>query len=183
MIARTSGLKSPQDLWRRAVAILCMALIASGDALVFAQQAAQAAEESPKIPNDQLDSLVAPIALYPDSLLAQTLVASTYPLEIVQLHPWIQSNSNLKPKEISEAVKKQNWDPSIQAMALFPDVVKNMYENIKWTDDLGNAFLAQQSDVMDAAQRMRTKARDSGKLASTSQQTVETKIVENKPLL
>jgi hypothetical protein len=154
MIASTSRSRS-RGLWRRPVAILCVALLASGDSLVFAQQAVQAAEESPKISSDKLDSLVAPIALYPDSLLVQTLVASTYPLEIVQLQQWMHNNSNLKLKEISEAVKKLDWDPSIQAMAVFPDMVKKLYENIRWGDDLGNAFLAQQTDVMDAVQRMR----------------------------
>jgi len=174
---------SPRGAWRRPVAILCVALIATGDSVLFAQQAAPTAGESPKIPNDQLDSLVAPIALYPDPLLSQTLVASTYPLEIVQLHQWIEKNSKLKPKEISDAVKKQDWDPSIQAMAVFPDVVKNMHENIRWTADLGNAFLAQQSDVMDAVQRMRGKAKDAGHLKTTQQQTVETKVVESKTVV
>src|SRR5204863_480091 len=183
MVEKTSRSTSPQGLWRRPVAILCVALIASGDSLCFAQQADPTAEAPSKIPNDKLDSLVAPIALYPDSLLSQTLVASTYPLEIVQLHQWIQKNSKLKPKEISEAVMKEGWDPSIQAMAVFPDVVKNMHENIRWTADLGNAFLAQQSDVMDAVQRMRSKAKDAGHLKSTQQQMVETKVVESKTVV
>src|SRR5947207_1448026 len=183
MVERTSQSTSPQGLWRRPVAILCVALIASGDSLSFAQRADPTTEESPKISNDKLDSLVAPIALYPDSLMTQTLVASTYPLEIVQLHQWIQKNSKLKAKEISEAVKKDGWDPSIQAMAVFPDVVKNMYENIRWTAELGNAFLAQQSDVMDAVQRMRSKARDAGRLMSTKEQTVETKVLESKTVV
>jgi hypothetical protein len=99
---------------------LCVALIASGDSVLFPQEAASTSVESLKIPNEQLDSLVAPIALYPDPLLSQTLVASTYPLEIVQLQQWIEKHSNLKPKEMSEAVKTQPWDPSIQAMAVFP---------------------------------------------------------------
>src|SRR5205809_4206802 len=121
------------------LAMIGIVLLLSGNSVALGQQADQhnaaPAAEAPKIPNDQLDSLVAPIALYPDSLLTQTLVASTYPLEIVQLHQWLQKNSNLKPKEISEAVKKQDWDPSIQAMAVFHEVVKNMYDNIKWTAD------------------------------------------------
>jgi len=165
------------------MAILCVALIASGDSVLFPQEAASTSVESLKIPNEQLDSLVAPIALYPDPLLSQTLVASTYPLEIVQLQQWIEKHSNLKPKEMSEAVKTQPWDPSIQAMAVFPDIVKNMTENIRWTSDLGNAFLAQQNDVMNAVQRMRTKAKDAGQLKSTPQQTVETKVVESKTIV
>ena len=139
--------------------------------------------EAVKLPPEQLDSLVAPIALYPDPLLSQTLVASTYPLEVVQLKQWLEKNSGLKEKELAEAVKKQNWDPSVQALAALPDVVKRLSEDIKWTTDLGNAFLAQQGDVMDAVQRMRKKAQDTGNLKSSEQQKVETKVVENKQVI
>jgi len=147
------------------------------------QSGAPAAQENVKLPPEELDSLVAPIALYPDPLLSQTLVASTYPLEVIQLKQWLDKNSGLKDKELTEAVKKQNWDPSIQALAALPDVVKRLSENIKWTSDLGNAFLAQQSEVMDAVQRMRKKAKDSGNLKSSEQQKVETKVVENKQVI
>src|SRR5919109_4841603 len=140
-------------------------------------------EEAPKIPNDQLDSLVAPIALYPDQLLSQTLVASTYPLEIVQLQQWLEKNKNLKDKALATAVQKQNWDPSVQAMAAFPDLVNRMTDNIQWTTDLGNAFLAQESDVMDAVQRMRTKAESKGTLKTTQQQKVETKTEGNRQVI
>jgi hypothetical protein len=167
------------------VALLCAALLAPGDLTTLAQSAQQpaAAEAPTKIPNDQLDSLVAPIALYPDPLLSQTLVASTYPLEIVQLQQWLERNKNLKDKALADAVKKQGCDPSIQAMAALPDVVKRLADDIKWTTDLGNAFLAQQSDVMDAVQRMRTKAQDTGNLKSNEQQKVETKVVESKQVV
>ncbi len=130
-----------------------------------------------KLPSDQLDSLVAPIALYPDQLLSQTLVASTYPLEIIQLQQWMEKNKNLKGKALSDAVEKQSWDPSIQSMATFPDVVTRMADNIQWTTDLGNAFLAQESDVMDAVQAMRAKAQSKGSLKTTAQQTVQTQTV------
>src|SRR6516165_8576303 len=135
-------------------------------------------EEAPKLPPDQLDSLVAPIALYSDSLLAQTLAASTYPLEIIQLQQWMEKNKNLKGQALADAVSKQPWDPSVQGLVAFPDVVTRMAENVQWTTDLGNAFLAQQSDVMDAVQRMRTKAQGTGNLKTSSQQTVQTKAVE-----
>src|SRR5215471_8891422 len=120
----------------------------------------QQAAPATAIPADQLDSLVAPIALYPDNLLSQTLVASTYPLEIIQLQQWLDKNANIAHDQtkLAEAVKKQPWDPSIQAMAALPDVVKRLSDDIQWTTDLGNAFLAQQSDVMDSIQRMRSKA-------------------------
>jgi hypothetical protein len=140
-------------------------------------------QAAPQIPNDQLDSLVAPIALYPDPLLSQVLVASTYPLELIQLQQWIQRNSGLKGDDLANAVEKQDWDPSIQAMAVFPDLVKRLSDDIKWTTDLGNAFLAQQDDVMDAVQRMRKKAMDAGNLKSTEQQKVETKTVETKTVV
>lgn len=136
------------------------------------QQGAPQEEAPPKIPNDQLDALVAPIALYPDPLLSQVLVASTYPLEIIQLQQWLTQHKDLKDKALTDAVMKQDWDPSIQAMAALPDALKQLAENIKWTTDLGNAFLAQQSDVMDAVQRMRTKAKDAGTLKSNEQQKV-----------
>src|SRR5439155_6663672 len=107
-------------------------------------------EQAPKLPNDQLDSLVAPIALYPDPLLAQTLAAPTYPLEVIQLEQWMDRNKNLQGKALADAVAKQQWDPSVQSLVEFPDVVQRMAGNIKWTTDLANAFLTQQSDVMAA---------------------------------
>lgn len=169
------------------ITILSALLLVPGDVVLFAQQTetkiATTSEPAPKIPPDQLDSLVAPIALYPDPMLSQTLVASTYPLEIVQLQQWMTQNPGLKDKALVDALKKQPWDPSIQAMAALPDIVKRMAENIKWTADLGNAFLAQQDDVMDAVQRMRKKAQDNGNLKSTEQQKVETKVVESKTVV
>jgi hypothetical protein len=127
--------------------------------------------------------LVAPIALYPDQLLAQTLAASTYPLELIQLQQWLKRNSGISDKALADAVAKEPWDPSIQALAALPDVVNRLADDIQWTTDLGNAFLAQQSDVMDAVQRMRKKAQDKGNLTSTEQQKVETKVIENKSVI
>ena len=130
-----------------------------------------------QLPSGELDSLVAPIALYPDPLLAQTLAASTYPLEIIQLQQWMDRNKNLKGKALADAVAKQPWDPSIQSLVEFPDVVQRMAGNIQWTTDLGNAFLAQQSDVMDAVQRMRGKAQGTGNLKTNAQSVVKTETV------
>src|SRR3954468_18355661 len=107
-------------------------------------------DEAAKIPDVQLDSLVAPIALYPDQLLGQVLVASTYPLEITQLQQFLQNNPHLKDKALGDGVELKPWDPSIKAMAIFPEVVKRLSDDIRWTTDLGNAFLAQESDVLDA---------------------------------
>src|SRR5690348_1058652 len=167
----------------RLVAVICVVAIVPGDTLAelpsFQAQSpstpAKAQAPPTKVPADQLDSLVAPIALYPDPLLAQTLAASTYPLEMIQLQQWMERNKDLKDKALSDAVAKQPWDPSVQSMVAFPDVVQRLSGNIQWTTDLGNAFLAQQSDVMDAVQRMRGKAEDKGALKTSAQQTVETK--------
>jgi hypothetical protein len=116
-------------------------------------------------------------------MLAQTLAASTYPLEVIQLQQWLAKNPGLKDKALADAAMKQPWDPSIQALAALPEVVKRLAEDIQWTTDLGNAFLAQQSDVMDAVQRMRKKAQDTGNLKSSEQQKVETKVIENKSVI
>lgn len=173
---------------RNLTTALCAVLLLPGDQSLLAQSqqasaSAPAQKEPAKMPPDQLDSLVAPIALYPDPLLAQTLAASTYPLEIIQLQQWLEKNPNLKDKALADAAAKQPWDPSVQALAALPDAVKRLANDISWTTDLGNAFLAQQSDVMDAVQRMRKKAQDRGNLKSTEQQTVETKVIENKHVI
>jgi hypothetical protein len=173
-------MKVAEQIVRKLVAFVCAMLILPGDTLLRAQDSGQ---QEAKISNEQLDSLVAPIALYPDPLLAQTLAASTYPLEIIQLQQWLGKNQGVKDKALVDAVQKQDWDPSIQAMAQFPDLVKQLAENIKWTTDLGNAFLAQQNDVMDSVQRMRVKAKDNGNLKSTEQQKVETQVIESKSVV
>jgi len=166
------------------IAIAAVIVHMSGAAFVRAQEPAAATEEaSARIPQDQLDSLVAPIALYPDPLLAQVLVASTYPLEIIQLQQWLKKNPGLEGDALADAVAKQPWDPSIQSMAAVPDAANRLADDIQWATDLGNAFLAQQEDVMDAVQRMRKKAQDNGALESNEQQVVETEVVEEKTVI
>jgi Protein of unknown function (DUF3300) len=170
------------------IAIVCAFALIPGDTLAYASFSQQApapsqANQGSKVSADQLDSLVAPIALYPDPLLAQTLAAATYPLEIIQLQQWLEKNKNLKDKALADAVAKQPWDPSVQALAALPDVVKRLANDIQWTADLGNAFLAQQGDVMDAVQRMRKKAQDKGNLKSNEQQKVETQVIESKSVI
>src|SRR5215831_5918207 len=179
-----NSFRFPDRSSRRVMVIAwATALLVQAFSLAYAQQdqalsPAAANEEAPPIPADQLDSLVAPIALYPDPLLAQTLAASTYPLEVIQLEQWYANNKYLKDKALADAVAKQPWDPSVQALVAFPDVFQRMAGNIQWTTDLGNAFLAQQSDVMDAVQRMRAKAQGKGNLNTNAQQKVETQTVE-----
>src|SRR5215469_13295373 len=178
-----------RKLVRQSVGLLCILILVPGDELFYAQQqkappqsGQQSGQQSSaaKIPPDQLDSLVAPIALYPDPLLAQTLAASTYPLEIIELQQWLQKNSTLKDKALADAVAKEKWDPSVQALAPMPDLVKRLADDLQWTTDLGNAFLAQESDVMAAVQRMRKKAQDKGNLKTTEQPKVETQVIEGK---
>ena len=120
----------------------------------------------------QLDDLVAPIALYPDPLVSEVLVAATYPIEIAEAYQWVQDHRNWKPAKLMDEAKKQNWDPSVQGLVAFPDVLARLAGDISWTTPLGNAFLAQQSDVMAAVQRMRARAEANGKLQSNAQETV-----------
>src|SRR6201984_2540131 len=172
-----------RTLSSRLTAVMCSVVLLPGNlpstqSQPVSQQASAPAAEAAKIPNDQLDSLVAPIALYPDPMLAQVLAASTYPLEIIQLQQWLEKNPSLKDKALADAAAKQPWDASVQALAGLPDVVKRLANDIQWTTDLGNAFLAQQNDVMEAVQRMRQKAQEKGNLKSTEQQKVETKVWE-----
>jgi hypothetical protein len=179
------------SLGTRATAAVCAALLippsvgltAARQSQTHAPAQTAAPATAAKIPNDQLDSLVAPIALYPDPLLAQVLAASTYPLEIVQLQQWLAKHTDLKGEALAAAVEKEAWDPAVQGLAALPDVVKRLGDDIKWTNDLGNAFLAQQKDVMDAVQRMRKKASDQGNLKTTEQQKVTTQVVETKQVI
>jgi len=184
-------ISSPFKLLREIAAVICIGTIAPGTAFPASPvsspapvpQTANNDQPAAKLPADQLDSLVAPIALYPDPMLSQTLIASTYPLEVIQLKQWLDQNKNLQGKALADAVEKQDWDPSIQSLAGLPEVVKLLSDNIKWTTDLGNAFLAQQDDVMAAVQRMRQKAQGNGNLKSTEQQKVEVKTVESKQVI
>jgi Protein of unknown function (DUF3300) len=121
---------------------------------------------------DQLENLVAPVALYPDQLLSQVLAASTYPLEIVEAQQWLGQNGYLRGPQLVDAAKQQNWDPSVQALVIFPDALALLNRDVRWTTALGNAFLAQQADVMDAIQRLRARAQNNGRLRSTPQEIV-----------
>src|ERR1035438_9412005 len=154
-------------------AILAVLLLGSG--ILLAQQAPPAPPPPDQtLSPDQLNDLVAPIALYPDPLLSQVLVATTYPLEVVQAYQWVQKNPGMSGPAVTQAAQEQNWDASVQALVVFPDVLKRLNDDVAWTTNLGNAFLAQQQDVMDAVQRMRQKAQQAGKLKSTPQLNVTT---------
>ena len=123
---------------------------------------------------EELEALVAPIALYPDALLAQVLMASTYPLEIVEAARWSKANPGLKEQALQDAMQKQSWDPSVKSLAAFPTVLQMMNEKLDMTQKLGDAFLGQQKDVMDAVQRLRAKAQVAGNLKSGKEQTITT---------
>jgi Protein of unknown function (DUF3300) len=140
------------------------------------QQAAQDASGPPytQQTSDQLQPLVAPIALYPDSLVAQILAASTFPEQLVDADRWVQTHPDLKGEALAQAVDPQPWDPSIKALTTFPAVLGNMDKNLSWTSALGDAYYNQEQDVMDAIQVMRRRAQQAGILNSTSQQIVTT---------
>ncbi len=131
-------------------------------------QAPAYAQQTP----EQLQQLVAPIALYPDSLVAQILAASTFPDEVVEADRWVQAHPDVKGEALGQAVDQQPWDPSVKALAAFPSVLGNMDKNLSWTSSLGDAYYNQQQDVMDAVQVMRRKAEQAGNLKDTPQQVV-----------
>jgi len=135
--------------------------------------ATSAPTHAPQTP-EQLQQLVAPIALYPDSLVAQILAASTFPEQVVLADRWVQAHSDLKGAALGQAVDPQPWDPSIKALAAFPTVLGNMDKNLSWTSSLGDAYYNQQADVMNAVQVMRQRAQAAGNLKTTPQQTVAT---------
>jgi len=164
------------------VAGACILLVTQNWSILYGQattttvnvEPANAAEAVELLSPNQVDDLVAPIALYPDPLIGQILVAATYPIEVVEASQWLQRNPGLVGSELTKAAEAQPWDPSVQALVMFPDVIKRLNEDIAWTTNLGNAFLSQQADVMNAIQRMRLRAQQSGKLISTPEQQVIT---------
>jgi len=162
----------------RTVAATAVLFLPVGTTIGLAQEAAGPADQqaAPRsaLSAQQLDNVVAPLALYPDPVLSQVLVAATYPLELVEANQWLQQNRSLTGTALMDAAKQQNWDPSVQAMVAFPDVLLRLNQDVRWTTDLGNAFLGQQADVMAAIQRLRARARANGKLRTTPQETVTT---------
>ena len=173
--------RRPSSRWGAGilVSVLSSALLfAINPQSLFAQQDAQA-PQAPQAPPyaqqtpDQLQQLVAPIALYPDSLVAQILAASTFPEQVVEADRWLQLNPDLKGDALGQAIDPQPWDPSVKALTAFPSVLGNMDKNLSWTSSLGDAYYNQQQDVMVAVQVMRQRAQAAGNLQSTSQQTVE----------
>jgi len=133
----------------------------------------QGAKTQPAFKAEELEQIFAPIALYPDSLLTQILMASTYPLEIVQADRWAKQNKDMKGDALAKALEAQRWDPSVKSLVNFPQVLAMMSEKLDWTQKLGDAFLAQQKDVMGTVQKLRAKAQASGNLKTTKEQVVK----------
>ncbi len=166
-----SDKKRSRKLWGVLLAAL---LVLPGGVL------AQTPEKAPAkaFSQEQLDQLLAPIALYPDDLLTQLLMASTYPLEVAKANSWVKQNKELKGDALTKALEKQEWDPSVKSLVNFPQVLQMMDDKLDWTQKLGDAFLAQQKEVMDTVQKLRKKAYDEGNLKSGKEQTV---VVEKDP--
>ncbi|HTR10214.1 MAG TPA: DUF3300 domain-containing protein [Paraburkholderia sp.] len=156
------------------VCLLVLALLLAGAPAVHAQDAPQPAPYKP----EELEALVAPIALYPDSVLAQVLMASTYPLEIVHAARWVKEHPKVKGDAAVKAVQDQTWDTSVKSLVAFPQVLEPMNDKLDWTQKLGDAFLAQEKDVLAAVQRLRARAQEAGNLKSNEQQNV---VVEPPP--
>jgi hypothetical protein len=136
----------------------------------WTQEAGQAAS----FKKEEIEQLVAPIALYPDALVAQILMASTYPLEVVAAARWSKANPDVKGKDLEDAMQKESWDPSVKSLTAFPSVIAMLNDKLDLTQKLGDAFLGQQKDVMAAIQRLRAKAQAAGNLKSGKEQTVTT---------
>src|SRR3954467_5832507 len=174
--------------------LMALALVIAIPLAAAAQTADKAPASSPPQANppaqaaellkpEQLEALVAPIALYPDELLANVLAASTYPLEVVQADRWVKGNKSLKGDALKVGVDKQAWDDSVKALASTPDVLVMMSDKIDWTKNLGDAVLAQQPDVMDAIQRLRAKAQARNNLVTNKQQKVSVQKQDNRDVI
>ncbi len=163
--------KWSRKLWS---ALLAALLVLPGGVL------AQTSEKAPSkaFSQEQLDQLLAPIALYPDSLLTQILMASTYPLEVAKASNWVKANKELKGDALAKSLEKQEWDPSVKSLVNFPQVLQMMSDKLDWTQKLGDAFLAQQKDVLATVQTLRAKALEAGNLKTTKEQKV---VVEQNP--
>jgi len=155
-----------------------MLVVSTGWAQQTSEMSAPSAESTAASANtftqQDLDQLIAPIALYPDALLAQIFMASTYPLEIVEAARWVKANPDLKGAALEDALQQQTWDPSVKSLTTVPQALEQMNDKLDWTQKLGDAFLAQQKDVMDTVQTLRAKAQAAGNLKSSEQQVVKT---------
>ena len=169
----------------RTMTVSCLALVVPAHsalaqpAPVYQERAAQEGPaperrpaDRPALRQEQLDQMLAPIALHPDPLLSQILMAATYPLEVVQAARWVRANPGLKGEEAVRAVESKEWDPSVKSLVAFPEILAMMDQHLEWTEDLGEAFLAQQAQVMDAIQALRQRAEQAGNLEPNERRLV-----------
>jgi hypothetical protein len=176
--ARAGGINlkcdGPKKMWKMLVVLVALGMMFPGLRLphAMAQTAGTAASAPAPLPQEKLDSLLAPIALYPDDLLAQTLMASTYPLDVVAAARFVKDNRNLKGDALDKAVLQKNWDPSVQSLTAYPQVLEMMNDKLEWTQELGDAFLADEKRVLQTVQSLRQKADAAGNLKSNEQQKV-----------
>src|SRR5438874_517857 len=177
VLSFTGVMKMKMNLSKRILVALLRCLLVQFTAQACSYTSASQSGQQPQGPAagqtpQELQQLVAPIALYPDALIAQILAAATYPTEIVEADRWMQSHADLKGKNLADEVDKQPWDPSIKALAQFPSVLENMDKNLSWTSSLGDAYANNPQDVTDAVQTMRQQAREAGNLNSNEQENV-----------
>jgi hypothetical protein len=149
------------------------AAAAAQQADVVAAQKAHDTSDPPAFTTEQLEQMLAPIALYPDDLLSQILMAATYPLEIVQADRWVKANADLKDEESAQDLEQQDWDPSVKSLVAVPDVLALLSDKLDWTQQIGDAFIAQSKLVLDTVQALRARAQAAGTLASSDEQTVD----------
>src|ERR1700742_4907322 len=170
---------------RRGSLLLALAILIVSAIGAAAQQPDTSPPPSsqPELKPEQLEALVAPIALYPDALLANMLAAATYPLEVVEADRWIKDNKNLKGDALATEAGKKGWDDSVKALTATASVLDMMSDKLDWTKSLGDAMLAQQADLMDAIQRLREKARANNKLSTNKQQKVTVTQQESKQVI
>src|SRR5260370_40366197 len=185
---RAAGFSRPRLRGRILISMMTLALLfATRPQNVAAYQDAQGSPQSTGVQGqpqqaqsytqqtpEKLQQLVAPIALYPDSLVAQIMAASTFPEQVVEADRWVQAHPDLNGDALGQAVDQQSWDPSVKALIAFPSIIGNMHKTLSWTSSLGDAYYNQEQDVMDAVQMMRRQAQESGNLNDTPQQTVTT---------
>ena len=163
-------MKSKRRIYARLLLWSLALLLAAPPGWIVAQ--AQDSAPQPTFRQEELDQMLAPIALYPDDLLVQVLMATTYPLEVVQAARWVQANPNLSGDQLAAALEQQDWDPSVKSLVNFPSILQMFNDRLEWMQKLGDAFLAQKDQVMDTVQKLRQRAQAQGYLQSTSQERV-----------
>ena len=184
--ARTNGRRRIREITTRSLPVVLAILLAAPSippprAQEAQSQAQETQTEAPPFEPEELEQIVAPIALYPDPLVVQVMMASTYPLEVIQAARLVKANPKLKDAALNEELKKYDWDDSVKSLVSFPQILDLMNEKLDWMQKLGDAFLGQRKETMDAIQRLRARAQAEGNLKSNEQQKVIVEPVEPQP--